>query len=387
MVRRSAAGLARQLAREFKVVAVLGPRQAGKTTLARAIFRRKPYVTMEDPDEREFARSDPRGFLARFPHGAVLDEAQRCPDLFSYIQGVVDGNRRTGQFVLTGSQHFLLQAGLRQTLAGRVGLLRLLPFSRRELAAARRAPATVEEAIFRGGYPPLYDQPVTPVRWLNAYLATYVERDIRDLLAVRDLSLFQRFVQLCAGWTGQQLNLARLGADCGIDQKTAMTWLGLLETSFIVFRLAPHHENFRKRIVKTPKLYFHDAGLACRLLGIETADQVLRHPQRGALFETWVIGEVLKERWAAGEDGNLHYWRDHVGHEVDLLVPRGERLQPVEIKSGATLASDWFSGIHWWMEQAGERGISPALVYGGETAAIRTGVRVIPWSKLPEKLV
>lgn len=382
MVKRETAALAAALAREFKILAIVGPRQAGKTTLARNVFPDMPYVNLEIPDTLRFALEDPRRFLGQYPDGVVIDEAQRCPQLFSHLQVIVDADRRPGRFVLTGSQHFALMEKLTQSLAGRVGFLRLLPFSFNELLGADCAPRSLDEALFKGGYPPLYDQPVTVERWLDAYIATYVERDVRQLLNVRDLSAFQLFVRLCAGNVGQLLNLTRLGADAGIDQKTARTWLGIIESSFITFRLNPHHRNFRKRLVKAPKLYFYDTGLAVRLLGVESPDQIVTHPLRGALFENWVIGELLKGRSARGKSDNLFFWRSHVGHEVDVIAEHGDRLTPVEIKSGATVASDWFDEMRLWTDLAGTVAGKPRVVYGGDEAQLRSGVEVVPWRRV-----
>ena len=308
MVTREAEPLARTLAREFKVVAIVGPRQSGKTTLAKALFSAKPYASLEDPDLLRFAQEDPRGFLGQYPGGAVIDEAQRCPELFSYLQGVVDRNREPGQFVLTGSQHFGLVQRITQSLAGRVGFVNLLPFSGPELLAGGWLPASLDAALLHGGYPPVFDMPASPERWYNAYLATYIERDVRQLRNVQDLPTFQRVLRLCAGSVGQLADLTRIGNDAGVDQKTVRAWLGVLEASFILFRLQPHHRSFRKRLVKTPKLYFYDVGVAARLIGIESAEQMNTHPLRGALFENWVIVEHLKRRWNAGKESNLFFW-------------------------------------------------------------------------------
>jgi predicted AAA+ superfamily ATPase len=384
MVLRAAEPTLRTLATEFKIVALVGPRQSGKTTLARAVFGSKPYANLEEPDVRAFADSDPRRFLAQFPDGAVIDEAQRCPELFSYLQGRVDARADAGQFVLTGSQHFGLMERITQSLAGRVGFLQLLPFAWGELSGAGLAPASVEEALFSGGYPPLYDTPATPERWYNAYLTTYVERDVRQLLNIRDLGAFQRFVSLCAGHAGQLVNTSQLGADCGINHSTVRSWLGLLEASFIAFLLRPHHRNFRKRLVKTPKLYFHDTGLACRLLGIEKADQLRTHPMRGALFENWVIAEAMKARYNRAKDSNLYFWRDNTGHEVDLIADHGQSLLPVEVKAGSTLASDWFQPLARWCELAGAESERPWLVYGGDQRQARSECEVLPWRQIGE---
>ncbi|MFQ5705140.1 MAG: ATP-binding protein [Gemmatimonadales bacterium] len=382
MIPRQQAKLARALAREFKILAVVGPRQAGKTTLARAVFAKKPYVNLEAPDTLLFATEDPRRFLAQYPEGAVIDEAQRCPKLFSYLQLIVDQRNVPGQFILTGSQHFGLMEQLTQSLAGRVGFLRLLPFSFGELHRAHCAPDSLEEMLFKGGYPPLYDQPVVPERWLDAYITTYVERDVRQLLNIRDLNSFQRFVRLCAGNVGQLLNMSRIGGDAGINQITVRSWLGILESSFIAFLLQPHRRNFRKRLVKTPKLFFYDPALAARLLGIESADQLITHPLRGALFENWVIVELLKGRAARGKADNLFFWRSHVGYEVDVIADHGNHLTPIEIKSGATIGADWMDGLLRWVDLAGSVARNPTLVYGGQDRQTRKGVAVIAWTKI-----
>ena len=384
MIPRQAADLAATLAREFRVVAIVGPRQAGKTTLAREVFADRPYVSLEAPDTLAFALDDPRRFLAQYPDGAVIDEAQRCPDLFSYLQGVVDEQDEPGRFILTGSQHFGLMEKLTQSLAGRVGFLRLLPFSLPELQKARRAPESVEAMLFKGGYPPLYDQPVTPERWLDAYITTYVERDVRQLVDVRDLTAFQLFVRLCAGTVGQLLNLSRIGADAGVNQTTARRWLGILETSFVAFRLRPHHRNFRKRLVKTPKLYFYDAALASRLLGVDSPEQLTTHAMRGPLFENWVVTELLKGRGARGKADNLYFWRSHVGREIDVVAEHADRLQPIEVKSGATVASDWLTDLRAWLDLAGPVAERPTLVYGGDARQSRRGVDVLPWREIGE---
>ena len=382
MVTREAEPLVRTLAREFKVVAIVGPRQSGKTTLAKAVFAAKPYASMEDPDQLQFAQEDPRGFLAQHPGGAVIDEAQRCPELFSYLQGVVDRNRDAGQFVLTGSQHFGLVQRITQSLAGRVGFVNLLPFSAPELLSAGWLPASLDAALLHGGYPPVFDMPASPERWYNAYLATYIERDVRQLRNVQDLPTFQRVLRLCAGSVGQLADLTRIGNDAGVDQKTVRAWLGVLEASFILFRLQPHHRNFRKRLVKTPKLYFYDVGVAARLIGIESAEQMSTHPLRGALFENWVIVEYLKRRLNAGKESNLFFWRSHGGLEVDLVVEQGQALAPVEIKSGATVSPDWMRPLRRWRELAGASGGRPVIVYGGDQLQPRSDADIVPWKQL-----
>jgi predicted AAA+ superfamily ATPase len=380
MLNRHCSAVVRRYTREFKIVAILGPRQSGKTTLARHLFADRPYVNLEEPDQRRFAEEDPRGFLARFQDGAVIDEAQRCPTLFSYLQSRVDASPRRGQFILTGSQQLGLMETITQTLAGRVGTVDLLPFSHGELRDAGCGPSSLEEALFRGGYPPLYDTPAAnPIRWLNAYVRTYVERDVRLALNVRDLSGFQRFLGLCAGSAGQTLNTVRLGADCGVSHNTVRAWLSVLEVGFVVFRLQPHHANFRKRLVKTPKLYFYDSGLLVRLLGIDALDQLRVHPLRGAVFENWVCVELLKACLNRGQEPGLFFWRDNVGHEVDFLRDAAARLHAWECKSGRTYVPEWAHELEYWRRLAGSKAGDLYIVYGGDESFTRKGIQIVSW--------
>ncbi len=370
------------LAKGYPLVAVTGPRQSGKTTLVRRIFPERPYVSLEDLDMREFAADDPRGFLAQYPDGAVLDEVQRCPGLFSYLQTRVDEDGRCGLFILTGSQQFRLLEGITQSLAGRVAMVPLLPFSLGELHAAGRVPESLEELLHKGFYPPVYDRDLDPGIWYGNYVATYLERDVRQMVNVRDLSAFHRFLRMCAARTGQLLNLSALANDCGITHNTARAWLSVLEASYIVHLMPPHHCNFNKRLVKTPKLYFYDPGLAAWLIGIHEPAQLVIHPQRGALFETMVIAELLKARYNRARQSNLYFWRDRTGHEVDVLMEEGGRLVPVEIKSGRTLTRDFFAGLDHWRRLVGEEAGRGWLVYGGEQSQTRTGVQVLAWRDL-----
>lgn len=382
MIPRQATATLHSLAKGYPVLAITGPRQAGKTTLAKSAFPDKPYVSLEDGDVRAFATEDPRGFLNRYPDGAILDEAQRCPALFSYLQTRVDATQAMGEFVLTGSQQFGLLSNITQSLAGRVGLVQLLPFSVAELQAAHALPEQLDDLLWRGLYPPLYDRALEPNQWLANYAMTYVERDVRQIIEVQNLSLFQRFLKMCAARCGQLLNMSSLANDCGVSYKTIGAWLSVLEAGYVVFLLQPHHQNFGKRLVKTPKLYFHDTGLAAYLLGIRDAEHLSIHSARGALFENLVISEFMKQRFNQGLASNLFFWRNSTGEEVDLVLEVGEKLQPVEIKSSQTFHSDFLQGLQKWGRYAGESSLPPRLVYGGEGNMVRSGVSVESWREL-----
>lgn len=382
MIPRQAAPVLQKLALGYPILAITGPRQAGKTTLAQTTFPDKRYLSLEDPDQRAFAEEDPRAFLARLPQGAILDEAQRCPALFSYLQTRVDREKKMGQFVLTGSQQFGLLSNLTQTLAGRVGMVQLLPFSLQEMQQGELAIHDLDDLMWRGMYPPVHDRQLAPEQWFANYLVTYVERDVRQLIEVKNLSLFQRFIKLCAARCGQLLNLSSLASDCGVSHNTVRAWISVLEASYVVFLLQPHHQNFGKRLVKTPKLYFVDTGLAAFLLGIRDPQHLSIHSARGALFENFVISELLKRRYNQGLPSNLFFWRNNAGDEVDLLIEQGEQLIPVEIKSGQTFSSDFLVGLQKWMRLAGETCLAPRLVYGGEENMTRSGVLVQSWKAI-----
>ncbi len=376
MLQRHAGAALRRLARHYPVLAITGPRQSGKTTLARATFPHKPYANLEEPDTRDFAERDPRGFLAQFAAGAVLDEAQRAPALFSYLQSIVDADRRPGRFVLTGSQQFGLFSGITQSLAGRVGLLHLLPLSLAELDRATR-PGSIEQLLWHGLYPSVAAGGVPPGAWYADYMATYVERDVRQLVNVRDLGAFRRFVRMCAARTAQLVNLSSLAADCGVTHNTAKAWLSVLEASYVVRLVAPFHRNFGKRLIKAPKLFFLDMGLAASLIGIREARDLATHAMRGALFETWVVGEMLKHGCNRGEAPELHFWRDAAGHEVDLLVERAGGLRALEIKSGRTIAADWLDGLEHFTRVSGAA--QGMLIYGGDQTQQRSRATIYRW--------
>lgn len=382
MIPRDAAPTLTRLAQGFPLVAITGPRQAGKTTLVKAIFSEKPYVSLENPDEREFALNDPKRFLARFPKGAILDEVQRCPELLSWLQGWVDGRKLMGDFVLTGSAQFDLIKGITQTLAGRVARVELLPLNAGEMAAVNKLPDSLGQLMFQGGYPALYDRSIAPADWFSNYIATYIERDVRQLVNIRDLGQFQTFVKMCAARSGQLLNLASLGADCGVSAVTAKQWLSVLETSYIITLLRPHHSNYGKRLVKAPKLYFLDSGLAAWLMGIRDADSLETHAARGALFETWVVSELYKQQLNRGLAPDLYFWRDNTGNEIDLIFETPQGLQPIEIKSGSTYAQDWTRGLRKWQNLAKKQSLQPAIVYGGEVSFEREDLKIWGWQEV-----
>lgn len=384
---RNAESRLKHNARGYPVLVVTGPRQSGKSTLVRHAFPQHRYVSLEDLDQREFAETDPRGFLNQFNEGAILDEAQRCPALFSYIQTRVDERQQPGEFILTGSQQFGLLSGITQSLAGRAALLTLLPMTYGELLHAGKIGKNVDKILFDGAYPPIFDRGLEPRPWHGNYVRTYLERDVRQLIKVQDLGTFQRFLKLCAGRTGQLLNLSSLANDGGITHNTAKAWISVLEASYIVHLLPPHHQNFNKRLVKTPKLYFLDTGLATWLLGIQNSDQLTTHAQRGALFETWVISELLKACYNAGETSNLYFWRDRSGHEVDLLIDHGNSLSPMEIKSGQTINKDYFKGLEFWKNLAGDNAGKALLVYGGDSRQMRSDVTVLPWHEIDSEQI
>jgi hypothetical protein len=379
-----------RLAQYFPVVTVTGPRQSGKTTLCRTVFPEHRYVSLEVPDIRSFARSDPRGFFDSLRGGAVIDEVQRAPDLLSYMQGEVDADPRPGRFVLTGSANLALLETISQSLAGRTAVLHLFSCSLDELRLFPGAPLDLLATVWTGGYPAIFDRGVPADDWLGAYVATYVERDARLLLNIGDLEAFQAFLRMCAGRVGQLLNLSSLGADCGITHNTARAWLSVLETSFLTFRLHPYHANIGTRLVKTPKLYFHDTGLLCFLLGIRRPEQLREHPLRGAIFESWVVSEILKWRAHRGLRHDLHFLRDHKGYEVDVVVADGERWLALEVKSGKTVATDFFAALETLPRRItlppGVRRLDRAVVYGGDEARLQRDIRVVPWSGIASLL-
>ena len=364
MIKRAIQNELALVAKEYPVLTISGPRQSGKTTLAKMQFPEHAYANLEDPETRRLAEQDPRAFFALFPAPVIIDEVQRVPELLSYIQVMADGTDKRGQYILTGSHQLPLREAVSQSLAGRTALLELLPFSIGELAAAGIEP-TRDECIFKGFYPRIHAESVDPTSLYRNYLMTYVERDVRQLLNIRDLSLFEQFIHLLAGRTAQVLNLHSLGNDLGVDGKTLKQWLSVLEASFIVFRLPPYFENFGKRIIKTSKLYFTDTGLLCYLLGIEKPEQVMRNPAFGQLFENLVVAEALKTRYNQGKRPNLYFFRDNNRNEVDLVFDHARQLMPVEIKAAMTWNPDFLRGILHFQKSI-PTAVKGAVIYSGE---------------------
>ena len=381
MIVREASEKLTKLSRAFKAVAVIGPRQSGKTTLVKSTFPDKPYFSLENLDTRKFAMEDPRGFLANVPNGAILDEIQRVPDLFSYLQEILDNSKSKGLFILTGSNNFLLQENISQSLAGRVAYLNLLPFTVKELESANFLPSRVEDLLLSGFYPPIYDQKIKATEWIANYIKTYIERDVRQLKNITDLLIFEKFMRVLAGRTGQELNLTAIAEEVGVNLKTIQSWIGILENSFIIYILKPHFKNYKKTIVKRPKLYFYDTGIVCSFLRITNYLQLENNPLKGAIFETMVVIEMVKKFTNKGLSPSLYFWRDKTGHEVDVIVEADEHLIPIEIKSGKTINTDYFKNLKYWNHLSGMT--KSILIYTGDQEQTRSdGTQIINWKNI-----
>ena len=380
MIPRTIAPKIIQYSKQYPVVTITGPRQSGKTTLCKTLFPDIPYVSLESIEERSFATSDPKGFLNRFPNGAVLDEIQRTPNLLSYIQVIVDESQKPGQFIITGSQNFELLNTVSQSLAGRTAIARLLPFSFDEILF-HQSLGSIDQMIYTGFYPRIYDKQLNPTEALSFYFNTYIERDLRLLINVKNLSRFEIFLKLCATRCGQVVNFSSLGNDCGVNHNTIKSWLSILEASYIIKLLPPYYSNLGKRLIKAPKLYFIDTGLAAFLLGMQNSAHVLAHPMRGALFENMIVSEFLKKRFNQGKTDNLYYLRDSKGREVDILLDYGSYLDMVEIKSSQTLAGDLFKGLIYY-KKIYTQTRNCFLVYGGEHSRVQKDIQTVPWNTI-----
>ncbi len=380
MIKRITSKLLIELAGYFKVVAVIGPRQSGKTTLVKALFPNKTYINLEIPANLNFAIDDPVGFLDQFKQGVIIDEAQKAPQLFSYIQDIVDRNNKKGMFILTGSNNFLLNKSISQSLAGRVAYLHLLPFSYQEIKSS----STLNDSssfMLKGFYPPVYDHNIPFDLWYPNYIKSYIERDVRQIKNISSLIHFEKFIRLLAGRSGQELNYNSMSVELGIDLKTVQSWVSVLEQSFLVFLLKPYHKNFNKTIVKRPKLYFYDPGIVCSLLGITSREVLELHPLKGAIFETMVVSEIVKIQQSQTEKFQLFYWRDKTGREIDLIVEKSNESIPVEIKSGKTLQKSFFKNLIYWQKLSGSK--KSVLVYSGEIEQSRSnGTLVLNWKNV-----
>lgn len=368
-----------EMAAKFPIVTVTGPRQSGKSTLLKTSFPEYKYVSLEDPDMRLFATDDPRGFLATYSDKTIIDEIQRVPSLFSYIQTHTDKENKEGMYMLAGSHNFLLMENVNQSLAGRTAVLKLLPFSHHEMSLGNILPKQVDEEIFKGAYPRIYDKDIAPIDYYPYYIQTYVERDVRLMKNIGDLSKFIRFIKLCAGRIGQLLNLSSLANESGVAVSTISTWVSILEASYICYLLKPDHNNYAKRLVKTPKLYFYDTGLACSLLDIRSPEQVSTHFLRGGLFENLIINDFIKKSYNKGEAPNLTFWRDSTGNEVDLLRTIEGKQYAYEIKSGATYSSDFFKNISKWAKLSGAPPEQCSVIYNGDKDMKTSLGNVISW--------
>lgn len=384
MINRSVASIILSNSKTYPFVGLVGPRQSGKTTLAKALFPDYTYVSLENIDQRTYAEQDPRGFLATYPNHCIFDEIQKVPDLFSYLQEIGD-QAGMGRYILTGSQNFLLHKHISQSLSGRIALLPIYPFSMGELSSASLGFEQPEDYMFTGMYPPIYDRSIPPTNWYPNYIQTYIERDIRDLTQITQLSTFQVFVKLCAGRIGQILNLSSLARDCGITHNTARAWLSLLETGYIVYLLRPYYRNFNKRLVKMPKLYFYDTGLAASLLGIQSAEQMNSHYLRGELFENFALTEYLKHKANTQSNAEYFFWRDQAGREVDLLAETGVSLSAIEIKAGKTISEEYVKNLIYLQSLFvnAQTKLKPLVVYAGDLAQTRSSIPIRSWKDLP----
>lgn len=383
MIKRILNGVLKKQFLHFPIISVTGPRQSGKTTLVKELFPAATYVNLEEPDIRLFAVNDPRGFLDTYTENGlkmlIIDEAQHVPELFSYIQIRVDSRKKTGKFILTGSQNFLLNEKISQSLAGRIYQSKLLPFDLEELYMAKYQFPDINNQLYKGFYPSLYKSKIQPQDWYPSYIETYIERDVRSIKQVTNLNTLQRFVRLCAARTGQIVNLTSLGIDLGVSHNTVQSWLSILEGSYIIFFLEPYFKNFNKRIIKAPKLHFFDTGLACQLLGIKSSKELSNHYLRGTLFESFVISNIVKSHYHRGIIPNLYYWRDKTGHEIDCLVKSGNTYFPIEVKAGKTIHNDDFKNLNYWNKLSGSKAEHAYIVYGGEEEQKRSQGNIIGW--------
>lgn len=383
IIRRLIYDEARLLAGQFRALSIIGPRQSGKTTLSRWMFGQKPYISFENPSVQAEAEKDTAIFLQQFDQGAILDEVQRVPAVFRHLQGLLDNNKKRSQFILTGSNNFLLQEQISQSLAGRIGYLQLLPLSFAELQQADLSSDNIHKHIITGGYPEIWDQQLVPGKWMSAYVQTYVQRDVRLLRNITNLGDFTRFLMMCASHAGQLINREEFSRSIGVDTKTIQAWLGVLESSYIIYLLQPWYNNLNKRIVKTPKLYFYDTGLLCHLLGIHTQVALLKHSLYGAIFENWIITEIKKNRFNQGINDGLYFFRDSAGNEVDLIMEKQGVTLAVEVKAAKKMDNAMLAGLKYWLKN--NRNAQTLLIYGGEkTEQISDRIHIESWNRIAD---
>lgn len=381
MIYRSILAEAKQALTQFRALCITGPRQSGKTTLSKQLFKGRPYVNFENPTVQHEAEQNPQEFLRQYKRGAIFDEVQRVPHIFRYLQEILDNNRKRGQYILTGSNNFLLQEQVSQSLAGRAGYLSLLPFSYAELINAKLAPADVNKLILTGGYPEIWSEKLVPGAWMNSYVQTYVQRDVRLLRNISNLAVFTKFLYLCANYAGQILNRDELAKQTGVDTKTILAWLGLLENSYIIYLLQPWYNNMSKRIVKSPKLYFYDTGLLCHLLGIKSITALQNNNAYGALFENWVITEIRKNNFNTGQNEGMYYFRDNVGNEVDLIAERNGEPLAIEIKAAAKTNNSMLRGLKFWQKNQ-IKGMGILIYRGRSEKTVNERLNIIPWTEV-----
>lgn len=372
-----------ETAKEFKIVCVIGPRQSGKTTLCKQLFIEKAYVNLEDPDVLLFAKTNPKAFLAKYPKGAIFDEVQRIPELFNYLQGIVDSSDEMGQFILSGSNNFLMQQNISQSLAGRVGYIELLPFSLSELEASNIQNESLYKQILEGFYPDIIRKKSSASRWITNYIRTYLERDVRLIRNIGDILLFSKFLKICASRTSQLLNMSSIAKELGVEHKTLDAWLSVLESSYILYRLPPYFNNFNKRLIKSSKIYFYDTGIVCHLLGIYSVEGLQKSNYYGAIFENFIVSEIIKNRKNKEQFGEVYFYRDSTGNEVDVLIENEGNLIPIEIKSAVKIQKEHHKNLKWFQKVFRQDG-GVLLYAGNENESFPNEIEQLSWTNVKD---
>jgi predicted AAA+ superfamily ATPase len=367
--------------KKYKTITLIGPRQSGKTTLAKSVGGDFEYYSLENPEHRRRSIEDPNGFLSSIKKNVIIDEVQKNPELLSYLQEILDDQRDRRKFILTGSNSLLLSDKVSQSLAGRSRILHILPLLRKEIPSSLR-PENIYETLFKGAYPRIFNENLEAHDWYGDYVQTYLEKDVRSLINIDNMAQFDRFLRLTASRAGQLTNFSSLGSDLGVSTPTAQTWFSVLQASYITFTLNPHFNNFGKRITKASKIYFFDTGLLCYLLRIQSSDQLHLHPLAGAIFENWVIAEYYKHYLSQGKEAPIYFWRDQHGHEIDLILDKSSFLFPIEIKLSQTFQSEFVENIFWFNKlQVQDQG---QLVYGGNKSFNYQNLDVTSWKEFSE---